>query len=137
MTIVILGAGALGSLFGAHLAQAGEDVTLIAREARAHAIREQGVTVAGLANFTAPVSVTAQPQQLSHAEALLVTVKTYDMESALDSVAHLKVDGALSVQKGLVKDEQFARPFWLGTDSGRRRPKSNGRAAAHPGTGRL
>jgi len=111
MTIVILGAGALGSLFGAHLAQAGERVTLIAREARARVIQQQGVTVAGLANFTVPVPATAQPREVSHADALLVTVKTYDMDSALDSVAHLKVGSVLSVQNGLVKDEQLARRF--------------------------
>jgi 2-dehydropantoate 2-reductase len=116
MKIVILGAGALGSLFGAHLAQAGEEVTLIAREARAKAIQKQGVSVAGLAHFTVPVPVTAHPQELSQADALLVTVKTYDMESALDSVAHLKVGSALSVQNGLVKNEQLARRFgWAQT----------------------
>jgi 2-dehydropantoate 2-reductase len=116
MKIVILGAGALGSLFGAHLAQAGEDVTLIAREARAKAIQEHGVTVNGLANFTAPVHVTARPQELQHADALLVTVKTYDTGPALDSVAHLRVGSALSVQNGLVKNEQLARHFgWENT----------------------
>src|ERR671923_500133 len=109
MNIVILGAGALGSLFAAHLARAGEGVTLIAREARAKAIREHGVAVSGLADFTVPVPVTARPQELQHADALLVTVKTYDMETALDSVAHLQVGSALSVQNGLVKDEQLAR----------------------------
>jgi 2-dehydropantoate 2-reductase len=111
MKIVILGAGALGSLFGVHLARAGEEVTLIAREARAKAIHEQGVTVTGLANFTVPVPVTAHPQELHEADALLVTVKTYDMETALDSVAHLQVGSVLSVQNGLVKDEQLARRF--------------------------
>jgi 2-dehydropantoate 2-reductase len=116
MKIVILGAGALGSLFGAHLAQAGEDVTLIAREARAKAIQEHGITVNGLVNFTVPVHVTARPRELQHADALLVTVKTYDMESALDSVAHLRVGSALSVQNGLIKDEQLARRFgWTQT----------------------
>src|SRR5262245_10568194 len=107
MKIVILGAGALGSLFGAHLARAGEDVTLIAREARAKAIQEQGVSVTGLADFTVPVSVTSRPQELLQADALLVTVKTYDMETALASVAHLKVGSVLSVQNGLIKDEQL------------------------------
>src|SRR5687767_13388690 len=116
MKIVILGAGALGSLFGAHLAQAGEDVTLIAREARAKAIQEHGVTVNGLANFTVPVHATARPQGLQHADALLVTVKTYDMGTALESVAHLRVGGVLSVQNGLVKNEQLARSFgWENT----------------------
>jgi 2-dehydropantoate 2-reductase len=111
MKIAILGAGALGSLFGAHLARAGEDVTLIARQARAESIREQGVTVTGLANFTVPVNVTARPRELQQADALLVTVKTYDMETALESVAHLDVGSALSVQNGVVKNEQLARRF--------------------------
>ena len=35
MKIVILGAGALGSVLGAHLTRAGEDVTLLARGQRA------------------------------------------------------------------------------------------------------
>jgi 2-dehydropantoate 2-reductase len=111
MKIVILGAGALGSLFGAYLARSGADVTLIAREARAKAIRERGVSVTGLADFTVPVPVTARPQELQQADVLVVTVKTYDMETALDSVAHLQVGSVLSVQNGLVKDEQLARCF--------------------------
>jgi 2-dehydropantoate 2-reductase len=116
MNIVILGAGALGSLLGAHLARSGEDVTLIARPQRAKAIQEHGVTVTGLANFVTPVQVTAQPQGLQQADALLVTVKTYDMEPALDSVAHLQVGAALSVQNGLIKGEQLARRFgWENT----------------------
>src|ERR671923_529800 len=111
MNIVILGAGALGSLFAAHLARAGEGVTLIAREARAKAFQEHGVRVTGLADFTVPVPVTARPQELQRAGVLLVAVKTYDTETALDSVAHLKVGSVLSVQNGLVKNEQLARRF--------------------------
>jgi 2-dehydropantoate 2-reductase len=111
MKIVILGAGALGSLFGAHLAKAGEDVILIAREARATSIQEHGVTITGLAHVTVPVPVTARPQELQPADALLVTVKTYDMETALASVADLRVGSVLSVQNGLVKNEQLARRF--------------------------
>jgi 2-dehydropantoate 2-reductase len=111
MNIVILGAGALGSLFAAHLARAGEGVTLIARDARAKAIQERGVRVTGLADFTVPVPVTARPRELQRAGVLLVAVKTYDTETALDSVAHLDVGSVLSVQNGLVKDEQLARRF--------------------------
>lgn len=111
MRIAILGAGALGSLFGAHLARAGEDVVLIAREGRAKAIQEQGIAVTGLANFTVPVQATARPQELGQVDVLLVAVKTYDMETALDNVAHLEVGAALSMQNGLVKDEQLARRF--------------------------
>jgi 2-dehydropantoate 2-reductase len=109
--LAILGAGALGSLLGAHLARSGEDVTLIAREARAKSIQEHGVTVTGLAELTVPVHVTARPQALRQADVLLVTVKTYDMEAALESVAHLHVGSVLSVQNGLVKNEHLARRF--------------------------
>jgi 2-dehydropantoate 2-reductase len=111
MKIVILGAGALGSLFGAHLARAGADVTLIAREARAKVIQEQGITVTGLVDFTVPVNVTARPQEVQRADALLVTVKTYDMETALDSIAPLQLGSVLSVQNGVVKNEQLAQRF--------------------------
>ncbi|HEX7108321.1 MAG TPA: 2-dehydropantoate 2-reductase N-terminal domain-containing protein [Aestuariivirga sp.] len=45
MKICIYGAGAIGGLMGAKLAQAGEDVTLIARGPHLAAIREQGLTV--------------------------------------------------------------------------------------------
>jgi 2-dehydropantoate 2-reductase len=111
MRIVILGAGALGSLFGAHLARAGADVTLIARPARAKVIQEQGITITGLVDFTTPVHVTARPQEVQRADALLVAVKTYDMERALDSVVHLQAGSVLSVQNGVVKDEQLAQRF--------------------------
>jgi 2-dehydropantoate 2-reductase len=96
---------------GAHLARAGEDVTLVARETRAKAVQEGGVSITGLADFAVPVPVTSRPQEVSTADALLVTVKTYDMESALESVAHLKTGSVLSVQNGLIKDEQLARRF--------------------------
>ncbi len=116
MKIVILGAGALGSLIGAHLARAGEEVTLIARGERARFIREHGITVTGLANFTEPVSVSDRPSELKGAEFLLVAVKTYDMEPALMSVSHFGIGSVLSVQNGVLKNEQLTRFFgWAKT----------------------
>jgi 2-dehydropantoate 2-reductase len=111
MRMVILGAGALGSVFGAHLARAGADVLLIAREGRAKVIQEQGLTVTGLVDFSVPVNVTARPRELQQADVLVVAVKTYDMDAALESVAHLHVGTVLSVQNGVVKNEQLARRF--------------------------
>lgn len=109
--IVVLGAGALGSVVAAHLARAGEDVHVVARGRRARSIREHGLTIAGRSNFTVPVRVTDEPRTLKAADVLLVTVKTYDMEEALDSVEHLDVGCALSVQNGVYKNEQLARRF--------------------------
>ena len=111
MKIVILGAGALGTVLGAHLARAGEDVTLIARGQRAAYLQEHGATITGLVDFTVPVRVVTDPSQVHDADALIVTVKTYDMVAALASVKHLDVGSVLSIQNGVLKDEQLAAMF--------------------------
>jgi 2-dehydropantoate 2-reductase len=85
MKIVILGAGALGSLIRAHLARAGEEITLIARGERGRLIWEHGIIATGLANFTVPVNVGDNPNEVQEADVLLAAVKTYDMEEALMS----------------------------------------------------
>jgi 2-dehydropantoate 2-reductase len=82
MKIVILGAGALGTVLSAHLARAGEDVTLIARGHRATFLQEHGSIITGLVDFTVPITVVTDPQQVQVADVLIVTVKTYDMEPA-------------------------------------------------------
>ena len=111
MKIVILGAGALGTVLGAHLARAGEDVTLIARGQRAAYLQEHGATITGLVDFTVPVRVVTDPSHIRDADVLIVTVKTYDMASALASVKHLAVGSVLSIQNGVLKDEQLAQTF--------------------------
>jgi len=109
--IAILGAGALGTVLGAHLARAGEDVTLIARGQRAAYLQEHGATITGLVDFTVPLTVVTDPQQMHEADVLIVTVKTYDMAPALQSIKHLQVERVLSLQNGVLKDEQLAQTF--------------------------
>src|SRR5262249_46621632 len=111
MKIVILGAGALGTVLSAHFARAGEDVTLIARGQRAAYLQAHGATITGLVDFTVPVTVVTNPQQVHEADVLIVTVKTYDMDAALASVKHLAVGSVLSIQNGVLKDEQLAQTF--------------------------
>jgi 2-dehydropantoate 2-reductase len=111
MHIVILGAGALGTVLGAHLARAGEDVTLLARGQRSAYLQTHGATITGLADFTVPVRVVTDPSQVHDADVLIVTVKTYDMDTALQSVKHLDVGSVLSIQNGVLKDEQLAQTF--------------------------
>ena len=111
MKVVVLGAGALGSILAGHLARAGEDVTLIARGARASYLQHNGVTITGLVDFTIPCAVVTDPARLSHADVCVVTVKTYDMISALASMRHLAVSSVLSVQNGVLKNEQLATVF--------------------------
>lgn len=111
MKIVILGAGALGSLIAAHLARVGEEVTLIARGERTKILRDKGIIVTGLADFNVPVNVTDKPHEVKETDVLVIAVKTYDMEEALESVKHLEVGSVLSVQNGVLKNEQLAGCF--------------------------
>src|SRR5215470_8772480 len=111
MTIVVLGAGALGSIVGGQLARAGHDVVFLARGHRADVLAKRGAVVTGVADFTVPATVVTDPRAVRGADVLLVTVKTYDTESGLASVRHLDVPTVLSIQNGVVKNEQLAHVF--------------------------
>ena len=111
MRIVILGAGAMGSILGAHLAQGGAEVIFLARGQRAQWLRKHDITVSGLANITAPVQVIERPHEVENADVLLVAVKTHDTETALNSLRQLAVGNVLSVQNGVFKNAQVAHVF--------------------------
>src|SRR6202042_1859751 len=57
----ILGAGAMGSIVGAHLTRAGHEVAMLARGARAQQLRERGITISGLSDFTTAVTTVSDP----------------------------------------------------------------------------
>ena len=50
MKIAVMATGGVGGVFGAKLAQAGEDVTFIARGPHLEAIRNNGLTIANVHN---------------------------------------------------------------------------------------
>ena len=111
MKTVVLGAGALGSILAAHLARAGEDVSLIARGARAKLLAEKGVSVRGLSEFTVKLPIVERPEELEACDVFVMTAKTYDTEAALAGVRNLKADMAISVQNGVVKNEHLSAAF--------------------------
>jgi 2-dehydropantoate 2-reductase len=111
MKFIVLGGGALGSILAGHLARAGEDVTVIARGERARHLREHGIAITGLADFTAPCRVITDPGDAGAADLLIVTVKTYDTAAALAPLRDLDVASVLSVQNGVLKDAQLAQVF--------------------------
>ena len=111
MKVIILGAGALGSILAGHLTRAGEDVTVIARGDRADYLRQNGITITGVAEFNSPCSITTDPKELSEADVLIVAVKTHDMEAANSSVAHVKFSSVISVQNGVHVNERLAEVF--------------------------
>lgn len=70
MRIGIIGAGAVGTFFGARLAQAGHDVTVLARGAALDAVRADGlrVDIDGQEPQFVPVHAAASPAELTTAD---------------------------------------------------------------------
>lgn len=115
MQVVILGAGALGSIVGGYFADAGAHVTLVARKAHADAIRTQGLTIDGVRGRRSVrgLEATDDPASIESADLLLLCTKSYDTASALAAARHLKgrVGAAVSLQNGGRKDEELAQAF--------------------------
>jgi 2-dehydropantoate 2-reductase len=67
MRVAIVGAGAVGGYYGARLAQAGHDVTVIARGANLEAIRAHGLRVRSAAGgFAVKVCAESEPARVGH-----------------------------------------------------------------------
>lgn len=86
MRVVVLGAGAVGGLFGARLAAAGEEVVLVARPATVEAVRAHGLRVEGLGAGTFRLRAATEVPP-APAEVVLVTVKSFDLRSAAGALA--------------------------------------------------
>jgi len=111
MNFVIVGAGALGSIYAAYLARAGHQVSLIARGARAVALARHGIGIVGEEVFTARCDIVTQPETVQQADVVIVAIKTYDTAQALAPLRGLKVKSALSVQNGVLKNQQLSDVF--------------------------
>src|SRR5258706_15947378 len=95
----ILGAGAMGSIVGGHLARAGHSVVMLARGERAQQLERHGLTIKGLVAFTTPVVTLREPAALKRAGALIVAMKTPGTAAALAALRHAGFGGPLCDQK--------------------------------------
>jgi 2-dehydropantoate 2-reductase len=102
--IGIVGAGALGTLFGERLARDNEVVLLERKREVVEAVRREGLRVDGEAR---PARVTAEPRELFGVQALFVFVRATDTLRALRPfAAELDPSAAIvSLQNGLGNEE--------------------------------
>jgi 2-dehydropantoate 2-reductase len=109
MQIIVLGAGAIGSLYGAKLAAAHE-VTLIARAEHAAAINSHGLRIEGLEPQVVRVRAATEIAQIGHEALILLTTKVPGSVAALAPIAPLVRQDTtiLCLQNGL-GSEQIAR----------------------------
>src|SRR5947209_3461154 len=91
MRIAVVGAGGVGGYFGGRLAEAGADVSFVARGAHLDAMRSRGLRIAspkGAAHI-ANLKAFANPADIGRVDIVLFAVKLYDVESALQTLAPL------------------------------------------------
>jgi 2-dehydropantoate 2-reductase len=110
--ICIVGCGAVGSLFAAHLAQKGE-VEVWAYDVwkdHVEAIRENGLRLSGAADFTAKLHATSDARDLPLCDYGIVATKAIHTKSAIAQVARAfdENSAVCSVQNGVGNEELIA-----------------------------
>jgi 2-dehydropantoate 2-reductase len=114
MRILIVGAGALGGLVGAHFAEAGEDLVLLEiNSARAKLLNETGLNLseADKGERCIPIQVACSVEGLRPFDLVFVAVKSYETEDALRAVLSVITPATLilSMQNGIGNTETMAR----------------------------
>jgi 2-dehydropantoate 2-reductase len=100
-----MGAGAIGGYVGGRLAEAGAEVTFIARGAHLEALQTSGLTIESPEGrlHLPTISATADPASLGPVDLVLFTVKLTDAEAAAAAILPLMGEGTrvLTLQNGI------------------------------------
>lgn len=109
MRVAVYGTGAVGGYFGGRLAQAGVDVTFIARGPHLQAIREKGLQVNSLqGNFKIhPAQATADPAGVGPVDLVILGVKAWQVRKAAQAM------------KPMVGEDSVVLPLQNGVDAAR------------------
>src|SRR5438067_7723720 len=106
--LVVFGAGAIGSLVGARLHQAGIDVTLVGRKAHVEAIAASGLLLKS-AGGSQRVRLQTTTSLTGPADIILLTVKSQDVTRVCREIAQLNGDATVvTMQNGVRSDQEAA-----------------------------
>jgi 2-dehydropantoate 2-reductase len=111
MKTVILGAGALGTILAAHMHRAGCEVSVVAREPRASALKRDGIHITGLSELTAAVPVHTDASVANEADLVINALKTYQSPAVIGALRPKAGAVAFSVQNGVFKNKELAKVF--------------------------
>jgi 2-dehydropantoate 2-reductase len=114
MRIAIMGSGGLGGYFGARLARGGADVHFVARGAHLQAMREHGLRIEGPEPMhLEQVQVTDRPADIGVADVVMLCVKLWDTQQAIEQMRPLVGPDTLivSFQNGVLKDQYLRAAF--------------------------
>ncbi len=112
MKIAVMGAGGVGGYFGGRLAQAGHEVSFVARGKHLEAIKAKGLTLKSpLGDATIKVKAAEDPAELGDAEIVLFAVKLWDTESGAERIRPLVEKGGVVIpfQNGVESIERIGK----------------------------
>ncbi len=116
--VVVVGAGAMGCLFGGLLAEGGLDVTLVdVWKDHVDAINRDGLRSVGHGgDRTVRVAATTDPRSVAKAAVILFQCKAHANEAAAHSIRHLVSESTviISFQNGLGNEETLGRILGAG-----------------------
>ena len=112
MKICIVGCGAIGGIFAAHLARAGEAEVFAYDVWKEHtrAIAARGLRISGAAEFTARFRATSDVREIPPCNFGIVATKSTHTRKAIEETAHLfpETSAVCSVQNGVGNEEILA-----------------------------
>ena len=107
--VCIIGCGAIGSLYAAHLARVAEVWALVRREDHAAELNRSGLRVTGTHNFVVPLRATTNPGDLPDCDLGIVATKATQVQESFRPVGRRFDRGAvLSAQNGVGSEEIIA-----------------------------
>ncbi|MBU90136.1 hypothetical protein CMO94_01235 [Candidatus Woesearchaeota archaeon] len=106
MKIIVLGAGAVGSLYGAKLSKLNE-VTLVGRQEHADKVNQDGLKVTGKENTAYRLKAAVAIEKIEDNTLILLTTKVYDNKKAIEPIIKLmkKNTVILCLQNGLNSED--------------------------------
>jgi 2-dehydropantoate 2-reductase len=112
MNITIIGTGGVGGYFGGRLAQAGNNVTFIARGRHLEAIKHNGLTVKSIKGdfVIKPAKVADNYHSVTEADLVLVCTKAWQVKEVAEKIAPILNPKAmvLPLQNGILAIDELA-----------------------------
>lgn len=107
--VCIIGCGAIGSLYAAHLARVAEVWAFVRRDDHARALNRDGLRVSGTHDFSVSIRATTNPNELPDCDLGIVATKATQVKTSFRPVGRCFDSGAvLSAQNGVGSEEIIA-----------------------------
>lgn len=107
--VCIVGCGAIGSLYAAHLARVAEVWAFVRREDHARALNRDGLRVSGKHEFHVALKATTRPDELPACDLGIIATKATQVKDSIAKLGgHFDRGAIISAQNGLGSEEIIA-----------------------------